>query len=64
MAILALVPYLALSSALSPLIPFIQHDLHMGQQMLAPRRCIVPARRTSGGLAVRAKEGSAQRWST
>jgi MFS family permease len=35
MAILALVPYLALSSALSPLIPFIQHDLHMGQQTLA-----------------------------
>jgi MFS family permease len=32
MAILALVPYLALSSALSPLLPFIQSDLHMSSQ--------------------------------
>jgi MFS family permease len=32
MAILALVPYLALSSALTPLAPFIEHDLHMSGQ--------------------------------
>ena len=35
MAILALVPYLTLSSALSPLTQFIEHDLHMGPQTLA-----------------------------
>ncbi len=35
MAILALVPYLTLSSALSPLIPFIQHDLHMSSQTVS-----------------------------
>ncbi len=35
MAILALVPYLALSSALSPLTPFIERDLHMGPQTLS-----------------------------
>jgi MFS family permease len=32
MAILALVPYLALSSALTPLAPFIERDLHMSAQ--------------------------------
>jgi MFS family permease len=35
MAILALVPYLTLSSALSPLIPFIQTDLHMSSQTVS-----------------------------
>lgn len=35
MAILALVPYLTLSSALTPLSPFIEHDLHMGPQTLS-----------------------------
>jgi MFS family permease len=35
MAILALVPYLTLSSALSPLTPFIERDLHMGSQTLS-----------------------------
>jgi MFS family permease len=35
MAILALVPYLTLSSALSPLTPFIQRDLHMSTQTLS-----------------------------
>jgi MFS family permease len=35
MAIVALVPYLTLASALSPLTPFIEHDLHMGPQTLS-----------------------------
>lgn len=35
MAILALVPYLVLSSALSPLTPFIESDLHMSPQTLS-----------------------------
>lgn len=35
MAILALVPYLTLSSALAPLTPFIQADLHMSAQTLS-----------------------------
>lgn len=35
MAILALVPYLVLSSALSPLTPFIEADLHMSSQTLS-----------------------------
>jgi MFS family permease len=35
MAIVALVPYLTLASALSPLTPFIERDLHMGPQTLA-----------------------------
>lgn len=35
MAILALVPYLTLSSALSPLTPFIERDLHMSSQTLS-----------------------------
>jgi MFS family permease len=35
MAILALVPYLTLSSALSPLTPFIERSLHMSPQTLA-----------------------------
>jgi MFS family permease len=35
MAILALVPYLVLSAALSPLTPFIESDLHMSPQTLS-----------------------------
>ncbi|WP_375484351.1 MFS transporter [uncultured Jatrophihabitans sp.] len=35
MALLALVPYLALSSALAPLTPLISADLHMGPQTLS-----------------------------
>jgi MFS family permease len=35
MAILALVPYLLLSSALSPVTPYIQSDLHMSSQTLS-----------------------------
>ena len=35
MALLALVPYLALSSALSPLAPLISQDLDMSQQTLS-----------------------------
>ncbi len=35
MAILALVPYLVLSSALSPVTPFIESDLHMSTQTLS-----------------------------
>ncbi len=35
LAILALVPYLVLSSALSPLTPFIESDLHMSPQTLS-----------------------------
>lgn len=35
LAILALVPYLVLSAALSPVTPYIQHDLHMSAQTLS-----------------------------
>jgi MFS family permease len=35
LAILALVPYLALSSSLSPLTPYIERDLHMSSQTLS-----------------------------